>query len=182
MTEQGEYRGTPGREAEDVPPRMSEEQARALEEELRKVRVEDLLLQSVASVVNLTARRIGKEDERDLEQARSRDRGGAGPGRPAPDEATPQVREALSELQMLYAQAAEGEPPDGERGERAPQSEPAPPSGAEQPGRAQRPSASRRHGCGRRRDLSEPAAQRVRTAIDSRAAQRKPETTSRKPT
>ncbi len=140
MNEQGEYSGTPGREAEDVPPRMSEEQVRALEEELRKVRVEDLLLQSVASVINLTARRIGKEDERDLEQARVGIEAVRALVGLLPDEATPQVREALSQLQMLYAQAAEGEPPDEGGGESAPPSEPAPPSGAEQPGRAQRPS------------------------------------------
>ena len=49
----------------------SEEELRAqIEEELRTVRVQDLLLESVVSVLNLTARRIAKEDERDLEQAR----------------------------------------------------------------------------------------------------------------
>jgi hypothetical protein len=78
----------------------------ALEEELRKVRVQDLLVQSVASIVNLTARRIGKEDERDLEQARI----GIDAVRALvgllPDEPAKQVREALSQLQLLYAQTA----------------------------------------------------------------------------
>jgi hypothetical protein len=85
-----------------------EELRAALEEELRRVRVQDLLVQSVASIVNLTARRIGKEDERDLEQARV----GIDAVRVLvdllPEEPAKQVREALSQLQLLYAQAAEG--------------------------------------------------------------------------
>ena len=51
-------------------PPDQEELQRRLEEQLREVRVQDLLLESVASILNLSARRIGKEDERDLEQAR----------------------------------------------------------------------------------------------------------------
>ena len=43
---------------------------RRIEEGLRDVRMQDVLLESVVTIVNLTARRIGKEDERDLEQAR----------------------------------------------------------------------------------------------------------------
>ena len=58
--------GEPG--AEQPPDRGGA--ARRLEEELREVRVQDLLLESVVSIINLSARRIGKEDERDLEQAR----------------------------------------------------------------------------------------------------------------
>ena len=49
----------------------SEEELRAqLEEEIRKVRVEDVVLQSAVSILNLSARRIAKDDERDLEQAK----------------------------------------------------------------------------------------------------------------
>ena len=50
---------------------QSEEELRAqLEEEIRKVRIEDVVLQSVVSILNLAARRIAKEDERDLGQAK----------------------------------------------------------------------------------------------------------------
>jgi hypothetical protein len=99
----------------------SEEELRArLEEELRKVRVQDLLLQSVASLVNLTARRIAKEDERDLEQARV----GIDAIRALVELLDPepqsQVRNALSELQMLFAQQSRG----------APEGEPAKPAAA----------------------------------------------------
>ena len=76
---------------------------------MRKVRVQDLLLESVVSILNLTARRIAKEDERDLEQARIGIDAVRGLRRPARARGRRrQVREALSELQMLYAREAAG--------------------------------------------------------------------------
>ncbi len=97
---------------EEAAPEQSEEEMRAqLEEEIRKVKVEDVLLQSLVSVLNLTARRIAKDDERDLAQGKL----GIDAARALvdflPEEAQGQVREALSELQMLYAKHAGG---DGE--------------------------------------------------------------------
>ena len=95
--------------AEQRPP-SEEELRRRLEEELRKLRVQDVLLQSVVSLINLTSRRIAKEDERDLEQARL----GIDAVRALTDlldpEAANQVRNALSELQVAYAREASGEP------------------------------------------------------------------------
>jgi hypothetical protein len=89
-------------------PADQEELQRRLEEQLRKVRVQDLLLESVVSILNLAARRIGKEDERDLEQARV----GIEAVRAVLDLIDPeprqQVREALSQVQMLYAREAKG--------------------------------------------------------------------------
>jgi hypothetical protein len=100
---------------------------RRLEEQLRKVRVQDLLLESVASILNLSARRIAKEDERDLEQGRV----GIEAVRallellePGPRE---QVREALSQVQMLYVREAQG-------GGEEPESGGEPSGGAEDPG------------------------------------------------
>ena len=85
----------------------SEEELRAqLEEEIKRVRVEDVVLQSVVSILNLSARRIAKDDERDLEQAKV----GIDAARALVDlvkpDAQPQLRQAISELQMLYAQHA----------------------------------------------------------------------------
>jgi hypothetical protein len=103
------------REAEAQP---SEQEVRGrIEEQLRKVRVQDLLLESVVSVINLAARRIAKEDERDLDQARA----GIEAVRRLVDlldpEPAKQVRSALSEVQVLYAKQAGGrggeEPPGG---------------------------------------------------------------------
>jgi len=85
----------------------SEEELRAqLEEEIRKVRVEDVVLQSAVSILNLSARRIAKDDERDLDQAKV----GIDAARSLVElvrpEAQPQLRQAISELQVLYAKHA----------------------------------------------------------------------------
>lgn len=85
-----------------------EELQRRLEEQLRQVRVQDLLLESVASILNLSARRISKPDERDLEQGRlgiEAVRAVLELLEPGPRE---QVREALSQVQMLYAREVQG--------------------------------------------------------------------------
>jgi hypothetical protein len=104
----------------------SEEELRAqLEEEIRKVRVEDVVLQSAVSILNLSARRIAKDDERDLDQAKV----GIDAARSLVElvrpEAQPQLRQAISELQVLYAKHAgeetapeqeSSEPPEGDSG------------------------------------------------------------------
>src|SRR4051794_16738496 len=88
---------------------LTEEEARAaVEEQLAKVKVHDLLLESVVGILNLTARRIAKPDERDLEQGKL----GIDAVRAVVDLLEPEprkaVRDALSELQMLYAREASG--------------------------------------------------------------------------
>jgi hypothetical protein len=85
----------------------SEEEIRAqLEEEIRKVRVEDLILQSAVSILNLSARRIAKDDERDLEQAKAGIEAARALAELVPEEAQAQLRQAVSELQLLYAKHA----------------------------------------------------------------------------
>ena len=102
-------------EAEDPgqqPSPSEEELKQRIEEQLRKVRVEDLLLESVVSVLNLSARRIAKEDEQDLEQARVGIEAVRALLGFLEEEPAKQVQSALSEVQMLYARAAgaAGEP------------------------------------------------------------------------
>ena len=85
----------------------TEEELRAqLEEEIRKVRVEDVVLQSAVSILNLSARRIAIDEERDLNQAKV----GIDAARALADlvksDAQPQLRQAISELQVLYAKHA----------------------------------------------------------------------------
>jgi hypothetical protein len=98
-------------------PQPSEEELRAqLEEEIRKVRVEDVVLQSAVSILNLSARRIAKDDERDLDQAKV----GIDAARALVElvnpEAQAQLRQAISELQLLYAKHAGEESADDEGG------------------------------------------------------------------
>lgn len=121
-------RDTPGREAEDVSRSqaedvpgagdgLSQEEVRErLEEQIRKLRIQDLMVESVVSVLNLTARRIAKEDERDLEQARVGIEAIRAWVDLLPEEAATQIRNALSELQVLFANVAEGKQPGAEQG------------------------------------------------------------------
>ena len=130
--EEGQPEPQPGGEAQPT----EEEMRQRIEEQLRKVRVQDLLLESVVSVLNLAARRIAKEDEQDLEQGRI----GIEAVRAVVDlldpEPAAQVRSALSEVQMLYAKYANegGEPPE-EGGSQPPDGgQPPPPAPGSQGG------------------------------------------------
>jgi len=97
----------------------SEEELRAqLEDEIRKVRVEDVVLQSVVSILNLSARRIAKDDERDLDQAKVGIDAARALVELVKPEAQPQLRQAISELQVLYAKhAGEESAPEQESSE-----------------------------------------------------------------
>jgi F420-0:gamma-glutamyl ligase len=85
-----------------------EEQAK-LDEEIRKVSVEDVILQSTVSILNLAARRIAMEDDRDLAQGKAGIDATRALLEHLPDDARDRVREALTELQMLYAKEAGAE-------------------------------------------------------------------------
>jgi hypothetical protein len=113
-----------------------EEMRRRIEEQLRKVRVQDLLLESVVSVLNLAARRIAKEDERDLEQGRIGIEAVRAVIGLLDEEPAAQVRSALAEVQMLYAKEAGGgeEPAPQEGSEPGPGGEEPPSSGGAQRG------------------------------------------------
>ena len=115
------------RPTEGGPQPTQEELRERIEEQLRTVRVQDLLLDSVVSVINLSARRIAKDDERDLEQARVGIEAVRAVVGLLDDEPAKQVRSALSELQMLYARHAGGAPVEPERGEVPPGGRDAPP-------------------------------------------------------
>ena len=105
---EGTSEGAPGGQ------QPTEEELRAqIEEQLRQVRVQDLLVESAASIVNLTARRIAKPDEQDLEQARVGIEAVRALVELIDGEVEGQIRGALSELQLLYARATKGEPLDG---------------------------------------------------------------------
>jgi hypothetical protein len=120
----------------EEPPKFSEEELRQIEAEMQRISVDDVLLQTLVTLLNLGARKGGL---------------GAAPGAPAvePDlgqvrlavegaralmplleerhgEQLGPIRDALSRLQMFYAQSAGGQA--------AQQAEPAAPPAPEQPG------------------------------------------------
>ena len=116
-------------DAEQMSPEQ-EQMLRQMEEEMRKVRVQDLVAQSVVSILNLSYRRIAKEDERDLEQARVGIEAIRGMVDVLDPESQREIKNALSQVQVLYAQQV------GEGGEGAP-GQPSAPGGTA--GGAQRP-------------------------------------------
>jgi hypothetical protein len=139
MSEQGPPTGDPGREPTE------EELRAAYEAELKRIRVEDIIVQTLVSLINLGGRRAGfvpgAEDERDLGQLGLAIEGVRALMPLVEAELGPEantIREALAQLQMLYArlsgpgaapgaEGAEGAGP-GAEGEGGP-----PPGGGEQP-------------------------------------------------
>jgi hypothetical protein len=97
-----------------------EELRAALEEQMKRIRVEDVLLQTILTLINLGARRLGllgSEEEagpRDPEQARLAIEGARGLMGLVPQEQLGQVKDALSQLQMAYVQVTQGAGAPGE--------------------------------------------------------------------
>ena len=99
--------------SEQERPPTEEELRAAYEAELKKVRVDDLLIQTILSLVSLGGRRAGlapgTEDERDPAQVRQAIEGvrallPLAESALGPDAA--KVRDALSQLQMAYTRLA----------------------------------------------------------------------------
>jgi hypothetical protein len=126
-----------------------EEMRAALEEELKRVRVEQVVTEATVSILNVAVLRAGlvpgSEGERDLGQTRM----GIEAVRAllplveqalGPEQTRP-IRDALTQLQMAYVRAVG--PAPGEQDSEAPDASPAPEQqpgeeGAEGPGPAQR--------------------------------------------
>lgn len=92
-----------GPEEQQLSPEQ-EQMLRQMEEEMARVRVQDLIAQSVVSILNLSARRILKEDERDLAQARVGIDAVRSLAEHLEPDAQREIKNALSQIQMLYAQ------------------------------------------------------------------------------
>jgi len=129
--------GDPGR------PPTEEELRAAYEEQIKQLRIEDVIVQTLVSLVNLGGRRAGfvpgAEDERDLGQVRLAIEGVRALLPLVEQELGPEagtVRQALSQLQMMYAQASGAEAPGG-----AAEGGAEPPPAAEQPPPAAEPEA-----------------------------------------
>jgi hypothetical protein len=114
------------------PPPTEEELQAAFEEQMRRIRVEDVLLQTTVTLVNLGARRLGLaaapgEDpsaERDLDQARLAIDAVRALLPLCPQDQVEPIQQALAQLQMAYAREAQpggGAPPQpGDQGQPAP--------------------------------------------------------------
>jgi hypothetical protein len=94
----------------------SEEEIRALEAEMEKLTVDDVVLQTIVTLINLGARKAGLAEgqEADLpqvKQAIDAARALLPIVEPRHGEALGPVRDALSRLQMAYVQQSGGEAP-----------------------------------------------------------------------
>jgi hypothetical protein len=90
---------------------VSEEQ----EELLRQLKTEDVLLQTVVTLINLSAHKL---DAKDPEEAKKGIDAAMAMLPLCPDEQAGPIKEALSQLQMAYVQATQGagaEPPQPEK-------------------------------------------------------------------
>ena len=109
-------------EQQQPPDDISEEELRAAyEEQLKRVRVEDVLVQTVVSLLNLGGRKAGlapgTEDERDLEQVHKAIEGVRVLLPQVEDVLGPdakQLRDVLAQLQLAYAQESGGAAPPAE--------------------------------------------------------------------
>jgi hypothetical protein len=121
-------------EQPNQPAEPTEDQLRAAyEEQLKRLRVDDLLIQTIVSLINLGARKL---DDKDLDQVRQAIEGTRAllplaEQSLGPDAA--QIKSALSQLQLAYARevGTEGQPPPPPDG----QEEPSGPGPAQSSGR-----------------------------------------------
>jgi ParB-like chromosome segregation protein Spo0J len=82
-----------------------EELQAAFEEQMRNIRVEDVVLQTVATLVNLAGRRLGLagEGEKDLEQAQLAIDAARALLPMCPEEQLEPIKQAMSQLQIAFA-------------------------------------------------------------------------------
>ena len=140
MTEGEQGAGQPAEDAaresapQESPPgggrfEPSDEELRAaLEEQMRRIRVEDVLVQTAVTLVNLAGRRLGlsspegePDEAKDLAQARLAIEGTRALLPLLPAEPQGPIRDALSQLQLAFARESTGtgEPPAPGGGEGA---------------------------------------------------------------
>ena len=119
-----EQSGQAGAGGPDRAPTEAELQA-ALEEQMRNIRVEDVIVQTTVTLVNLGARRLGlaaapgadPAAERDLDQAKVAIEAVRALLPLCPQEVADQITPALSQLQMAFAREAQGGGAEGAPGE-----------------------------------------------------------------
>jgi hypothetical protein len=126
-------------------PQLTEEELRALEAEMEKLTVDDVLLQTLVTLINLGARKAGLaappgegEPKRDLDQVKQAIEGARALLpllEPRHAQQLGPVRDALSQLQMAFVQLSGGQP-------QAPADSPS----AEEPDKPEGPGPAQRSG------------------------------------
>jgi len=93
-----------------------------LREQIRQLTIDDVLLQTVVTLINLSGRRLTVDDEKDVEQGKK----GIDAARALlpmlPEEQLAPIKDALSQLQMIYVKETGAQPePDSEAEQPQPQ-------------------------------------------------------------
>jgi hypothetical protein len=96
-----------------------------MREALKQLRVSDVLLQTVVTLVNLSGRRLTAEGEKDLEQARQGIEAVRALLPLCPQEELGPIKDAVSQLQMIYVRESGGEPEEPGGQQQPPAEEPA---------------------------------------------------------
>jgi hypothetical protein len=109
------------------PGQPTEEQ---LLEALRQIKTEDVVVQTVATLVNLAGQKLSVEGAKDPAEARKAIDAARHMLPLVPDEAKPPIQNALDQIQMLYVRESPGEAP----GDEPPKEEPPPQSKIWTPG------------------------------------------------
>jgi hypothetical protein len=95
---------------------VTEESAHPSEEEileqLKQLKIDDVLLQTAVTLVNLSGRKLTVEDEKDTEQARKGIEAARALLPLLPEEGIQPLKDALAQLQMIYVRETQG--PGGE--------------------------------------------------------------------
>ncbi len=101
---------------EPGPPGSGEPSEAELLEALRRVKVEDVVVQTVATLVNLAGQKLAVPEARDPEEARKAIDAARQMLPLCPEDAVGPIKDALSQVQMLYVR---------ESGQAAPEPDPA---------------------------------------------------------
>ena len=105
---------------QEPPGQPSEEELR---EAMKQLKVEDVLVQTVVTLVNLSGRKLTVEEEKDLEQAKTGIEAVRALLPLCPQEGLEPVRDALSQLQMVFAREA-GQPTQEPKADEPPAKDP----------------------------------------------------------
>ena len=106
-----------------------EELQAAFEEQMRRLTVPDVLVQTAVTLVNLGSQKLA--EEHDLEQVRAAIEGTRALMPLLPDEVQTPVRDALSQLQMAFVRESQGAGEAAAAGEAQDPAQVAQPSGAQ---------------------------------------------------
>jgi hypothetical protein len=89
---------------------VSSREEEELLEQIKRLKIDDVLLQTVVTLINLSGRKLSVQDEKDVEQAKK----GIDAARAllplCPEEQLAPIKEALSQVQMLYVRETQEQP------------------------------------------------------------------------